>query len=283
MDGRTGEQNAQPSWIGEGFDLPIPYVERSYLPCSEDGGWATGDLCTSAADTVTVSLNGRSNILVKDGAGGYHPQNDDDGWTVGHGTGAPNGAWNGEYWVVTTTDGTRYYFGSHRYASATPADTQSALRVPVFGDDAGEECHGANYTVSYCKKGWKWLLDYVADNRANTMTFFYTKQTNYYAIHYGGREDYDRAALLDHIDYGQRVNAETGAAPAQVIFSRNQRCIPNVFCNYYMTPQYYPDTPWDQNCLASGACANNSPTFWSNERLEAVTTKVWDPGTSSYL
>jgi RHS repeat-associated protein len=281
VDGRTGETNAQPSWIGEGFDLPIPYVERSYLSCADDGQPSEA-LCTSPSDTLTVSLNGRSSTIVRGSAGQYWPAFDDDGWTITRGTGAPNNAWSGEYWLVTTTDGTRYYFGSHRVASSVTANTQSALRVPVFGDDPGEDCYSGVLSTSYCKKAWKWYLDYVVDARGNSMTYYYAKEGNNYAIHQVGREEYDQSAMLDHIDYGQRINAESAPAPAQVWFARAHRCLPNVFCNYYMTPQYYPDTPWDQHCEPSGGCANVSPTFWSYERLDAVTTKIWDAGSSSY-
>ena len=56
-----------------------------------------------------------------------------DGSRVDHLTGASNGALNGEYWKITTTDGTRYFFGLNRppgWAGGT-AETSSTWTVPV--------------------------------------------------------------------------------------------------------------------------------------------------------
>ena len=58
----------------------------------------------------------------------------DDGTTVQLLTGASNGLWNGEYWLVTTTDGTKYYFGQDHLpgGSGSDAATNSAWGVPVY-------------------------------------------------------------------------------------------------------------------------------------------------------
>ena len=224
--------------------------------------------------------------LVKDATSGvYRPESDDDGLRVDRGTGAPNGLYSGEYWAVTTTDGTRYFFGSHRVSAGNSVDTQSALRAIVYGDDAGDECYvNGVYAYSYCAQGWRWLLDYVVDARGNSMTLFYTKQLNYYGANNGASvKAYDRAALPDHIDYGQRTGTEhQSAAPARATFGRAQRCLSGVTCNFYNTPSAYPDTPWDQNCLSSGACSNWSQTFWNHERLDAVSTQVYNTANAAY-
>jgi hypothetical protein len=64
----------------------------------------------------------------------------------------------------------------------------------------------------------------------------------------------------------------------QVFFSRGVRCDTNsVNCSSW------PDTPWDQYCHPSAAsCSRYTPTFWTPSKLSAVTTRVWDPGTSAY-
>ena len=58
----------------------------------------------------------------------------EDGSRIERLTGAGNGDDNGEYWRVTTVDGTQYLFGSRPAAEST-------WTVPVFGDDADEPCH----------------------------------------------------------------------------------------------------------------------------------------------
>jgi len=40
----------------------------------------------------------------------------------------------------------------------------------------------------------------------------------------------------------------------------------------------YPDTPLDNQCLASGSCNKNSPTFWSARRLSSIQTQVYENG-----
>ena len=274
VDGRTGSANAQPSWVGEGFDLSLPYIERSYLPCGEDGHAGSGDLCWSAANTITLMFGGRSMALVKDATSGvYRPETDDSGLRVDHGLWAGCCLYQGEYWAVTTVDGTRYFFGSNRVEGSSPATTNASLKVPVFGDDPGEECYTGTFATSWCDQGWRWNLDYVQDARGNSMTVYWNKQVNHYKLNGTNLQDYDRAALPDRILYGQRVGAEqTDWAPLQVLFTRAQRCLPNVTCSWSATPSAYPDTPWDQHCEASGACSNTSPTFWSHERLDSVRT-----------
>ena len=59
---------------------------------------------------MTLSLNGLTTTLVDDPSTGWHPQND-NGDEVSLETGANNGDDDslapGEYWVITTTDGTK--------------------------------------------------------------------------------------------------------------------------------------------------------------------------------
>jgi len=67
----------------------------------------------------TGSCPWHSGILIGSGPGTWHLQND-DGTKVQLDTGGANGMRNGEYWVVTTTDGTKYYFGAnHGWSSRT--------------------------------------------------------------------------------------------------------------------------------------------------------------------
>ena len=118
MDGLTSSTNNQASWIGDGWDYSPGFIERSYESCDDNptGATKTNDNCWSDSNTLTLSLGGRTTQLVKDDATGtYHPQNDDHE-RVQYLTGAVNGAQNGEYFVVTTTDGTQYVLREERAA-----------------------------------------------------------------------------------------------------------------------------------------------------------------------
>jgi RHS repeat-associated protein len=281
VDGRSQATNNQPSWVGEGFDWWPGAIERRYKPCAADGG-TTGDQCW-ATDNAVLSLSGTGGELIRDDVTGAWRLRDDDNSVVEHLTGAVNGDDDGEYWRVTTGDGTMFYFGLNRlpgYTGTAPADktTGSAWTVPVAGNDAGEPCHGASFAASFCAQAWKWNLDYVVDTHGNTMSLYYTQQTNRYARNLTPTDavSYVRGGTLDRIDYGtdnrsgtDTVNTAT-AAPMRVVFIAADRCLTN--CADHAN---WPDTPWDQECTASPCTGKYWPTFWTTKRLSGVTTKVW--------
>ena len=51
----------------------------------------------------------------------------------------------------------------------------------MFGNNAGEPCHSATFAASCCDQAWRWNLDYVVDPHGNTMSYWYTQETNHYA------------------------------------------------------------------------------------------------------
>jgi RHS repeat-associated protein len=286
VDGRTAMTNNQGSWVGEGFSYEPGYIERRYKPCSEDGHSSKGDQCW-AWNNATIMLNGVSGELVKDG--GTWRIESDSGAMVERLTGAVNGDDNGEYWRVTTTDGTRYVFGRHRLPGWSSGDavTNSAWTVPVFGDDSGEPCHGATFADSWCQQAWRWNLDYVVDPRGNVMSYFYGKETNYYARNADttvNGTSYTRGGYLKRIEYGQRDSTIYDvAAPARIVFDVAERCLPDggVTCAAGelddSTASYWPDVPWDRNCAAGTQCeaSQTSPSFWTRKRLITITTEVY--------
>lgn len=289
IDGRVISTNNQSSWIGDGFDLEIGYVERRFIACGDDktGSNApsvTGDLCWHK-ETVSVVLNGHSGDLVKDAATGVWKLKNDDGTKVERLTGAANADVDGEHWRLTTTDGTRYYFGlEKRYATDT-ADTRSTWTVPVAGNQAGEPCHAATFAASFCTRAWRWNLDYVVDSVGNTMTYSYTPEQNAYGrANNASAVTYERGGFLSSIEYGERQGTEaTTSAPARVLFATSERCLPagTVTCAAgeltAATASSWPDTPFDQICATSAtSCPGRiAPTFFSRKRLTGVTTQVW--------
>lgn len=279
VDGEQSATNNQPSWIGEGFDLSAGYIERSYVPCSVDMGsganntTATGDLCWST-DNATLALGGHSGDLIKDGSDGnrWHLR-DDDGTFIEHLTGAGNGARGGEYWRVTTTDGTQYYFGYTASANSTWTE-------PVYGNNPGEPCHQTDFASSSCTQAWRWNLDKIVDPSGNTMTYKYAVETNKYAADDTATSPvtYDRGGYLTEIDYGTTASG-TGPAPQRVRFNTGPRCVTSSCGTHDATN--WPDTPWDQQCTGS-PCYDGSPTFWSDVMLNSVSTQLYSGTATTY-
>ncbi|MEU4337361.1 polymorphic toxin-type HINT domain-containing protein [Micromonospora lupini] len=302
VDGRQAATNNQPGAIGEGFDYSPGFIERQYKACADDmdgtanNSTKTGDLCWGPENAV-LSLNGSSVELLKGSDGKWHPRREDGSkvellTTPAYG----NGDDNDEYWKVTSTSGTQYWFGRHRLPgwSTNRPTTDSVLTVPVFGNNPGEPCHATTFAASECggkRQAWRWNLDYVQDVHGNTMSLWWQKETNYYSknLATGAPVSYDRAGYLKRIDYGtdNRDNNEYAAtspyienAPGRVEFTTSDRCLASCTTKNATT---WPDTPWDQECTsATNPCLNVSPTFWSAKRTTAVTTSAWKATTSSY-
>ncbi|WTL80298.1 RHS repeat-associated core domain-containing protein [Streptomyces sp. NBC_01518] len=301
VDGRTSSENNQTSAVGEGFGITESYIERKYGSCKEDGNDGKGDLCWKYAN-ATLVLNGKAAELVNvctdtatcdsaeksQAAGGTWRLKNDDATEVEHLTGnTSNGDDNGEYWKVTTTDGTQYYFGKHRLPGwsdhGTDADdpvTNSTWTAPVFGDDAGEPCHDTTYASSSCPQAWKWNLDYVVDTHGNAMSYWYGKEINNYAKN--GVADpatgYDRAGYLKRIDYGLRsTSIYTKPAAQQVSFDYAQRCVASDCSSLTSdTKANWPDVPFDLICADGKACTGKiGPSFFTRYMLTDVTTSVW--------
>ncbi|MFE1443607.1 polymorphic toxin-type HINT domain-containing protein [Streptomyces sp. NPDC058739] len=298
VDGRTSATSGQPSWVGEGFDVPNSYIERSYASCDDDGQNDKMDLCWKEHN-ASVVLNGKSSPLIKD-ANGWHLKHD-DGEKVTLATGAVNGddgdtgtgGDQGEHWTITATDGTQYVFGKNRLPGwsdhGTAADdpvTNSVWVVPVFGDDTGEPGYSAGTTFANRAKlqAWRWNLDYVVDPHGNVTSHWYSKEGNYYAKNAstGNGTYYHRGGWLNRIDYGQRSDSVyTKPAAARVKFTVAERCIPvsgGESCTSLTSTNKaaWPDVPFDQICAASTVCTDrNAPSFFTRKRLTDVTTQVY--------
>ncbi|MGW7207582.1 ricin-type beta-trefoil lectin domain protein [Streptomyces sp. NPDC054837] len=309
VDGRTSVTNNQASWIGDGWDYSPGSIERSYRTCSDDtGGDAnnashkTGDLCWGSNNAV-LNLGGSTTELVRaDGGDNDNPNDDtaDDSsaqWVTANGDGTKvehlfdtdlaNGDNSGEYWRVTTRDGTQYYFGLNKLPGWSTGDetTDSVLTVPVAGNQPDEPCYAASFKDSFCKQAWRWNLDYVVDTRDNAMSLWWYREGNYYAQN----EDYDspayyhRGGFLDRIEYGQRKDALFSAEPvAMVDFFTAERCFAEdgltctdaAFASRDSSRyRIWYDTPANLYCATSDRnCYVGSPTFFSRKRLSSLAT-----------
>lgn len=285
VDGRTAATNNQASWVGDGWDLWSGYVERSYKSCGQDQNDGanntdkkTGDACWGT-DNATISLNGSATTLIKDATSGKWHLQSDDGSRVEHLTGASNGDNDGEYWKVTTNDGTQYFFGRNRLPGWASGDTEtkSTWTEPVFGNDPGEDCHATAFSDSSCTQAWRWNLDYVVDTHGNAVSYSYTPETGYYgrASVASDKTSYIRGGWMKEVDYGfTDGHAYDTSAADRVTFTVADRCSPNSTCDTSHTASW-PDTPWDQECLASTCTDKYSPVFFTGKMLTTITTQVW--------
>jgi RHS repeat-associated protein len=298
VDGETSGANTQGGMAGDGWDYSPGFIERSYQSCSQDSAATAaeaGDECWGGYN-ATLSLGGRSGILVKDGSSGTWHLQGDDGTQVQLLQGAANGVWNGEYWLVTTGDGTKYYFGQNHLPGGSGSDgaTNSAWGVPVYNPGSSDPCFTAGSgSSSECQMGWRWNLDYVVDPAGNLTVYDYQKETNYYqmggATGGGTLTQYVRAGFPVQVSYGWLLKdaiAGTQSA-ARVDFGYSQRCTGSQSeCSSFTNlnsgnSSDWPDTPFDQICGSSGSCTNVSPTYFSTYMLTSVTSKVLKSGTWS--
>lgn len=280
VDGRTASSNNQSSQLGEGWDNDSAYIERGYVTCKDVGVAGKYDLCWKT-DNAHLVLNGSSAELIKRSDGTWRLSTD-DGSRVRRltSTAAGNQDNDKEYWELTTSDGTRYYFGRTAIPDQT-GDPQSVWWVPVNGNDSGEPCYGSGttYATRFCKQAWRWNLDYVVDPSGNAMSYWYSSENNYYAknqVASPGTE-YIRGGRLTRIDYGLRAGS-TAAAPFQVAFTGAVRCLAATGCDTYSKAKW-PDTPYDQICASTATCTGKfAPSFFTRYRLCNITTKVRKAG-----
>lgn len=312
LDGRVSSTNNQSSWVGDGWDMTSGFVERRYVPCSEDrdvvsgrtpnnASRKTGDLCWDS-DNAFLVFNGTSSALVKDdvttttNAIEWRPEAD-DGTRVRQ-FGRPTGdaaktdaGWAEEYWEVTTTDGTTYFFGKdERFAGDTLAQN-SRWTVPVYSNHSNEPGYNSEFAQSGRQMGWRFNLDYVRDTSDNTMTYRYASESNRYGANNntGATRSYTRGGTLDWISYGTRAGSEpaeaNGAgAPYVVDFAVAERCLDTpANCetgDRDTSAVRWHDTPVDLECTSTTNCPDvRSPAFFSTKRLTNVVTKVNVGGT----
>ncbi|MFI6617766.1 ricin-type beta-trefoil lectin domain protein [Streptomyces sp. NPDC050528] len=300
VDGRTAVSSPQASWVGEGWEYDPGHIERRYRTCKDDredtdGGAApnntakknrTSDLCWVSYNAV-MSLRGKTVELVRVGDTDVYRPQDDDGTRIERKTGGDNGDDNGEYWIVTTTDGTRYFYGLNKVGGGH-ADTSSVFTVPVFGNHPDEPCHAAAFADSRCDQAWQWGLDKVVDVHGNAMILNWQPETNYYAANkkFKNPVKYVRGGYPTSIEYGLR-SADLTKPSARVLLNAAERCLetdgscaPAKFDDTKNPASYRPwwDTPGNLNCKSGSKLCPAFPSFWTRTRLASVTTEAARPG-----
>ncbi|MFE3403141.1 RHS repeat-associated core domain-containing protein [Streptomyces anulatus] len=292
IDGRTSNTNNQGSMLGEGFDLNASYIERKYGSCDDDGQNDKPDQCWKY-ENASLVLNGKATELVKDDTSGVWRLKNDDASRVTHETGAANGDGGddivggkgdgkGEYWKVTTGDGTVYTFGLNKLPGAGTERTNSVWTVPVFGDDSGEPGYssGTGFSGRAKTQAWRWNLDLVTDVHGNASTYWYKADTNHYAKNGDKTElaEYTRGGYIQEIKYGLRSDALfTGNASGKVDFDYSERCTADDCSSLTEdTAKRWPDVPFDAICTAAETeCLATGPSFFTRKMLTGINTSVW--------
>ncbi|MFI6003982.1 RHS repeat-associated core domain-containing protein [Streptomyces sp. NPDC051366] len=300
IDGKTSARNSQSSWIGDGWSYGAGFIERSYKPCKYSGIKDSGDSCW-AGFNATLSLGSHTGQLVR-GSDGVYRLESDDGTKIERLTGATNDLWEGEYFKVTTTDGTAYYLGlNHAPGTSGDSATNSAWGLPVYHPKSGDPCYSAaKGNASQCDKqlGYRFNLDFAVDPNGNVQRYEYATESNYYNMGFGqvAKTDgggtltkYTRAGYLTRISYGYKLaDAVASKDPAaRINFATKQRCTTSdAVCKESnlskSTAKNWPDVPYDINCPSTyktkgegdDVCRFGSPTFWSTNRLKDITTQV---------
>ncbi|MBB2939394.1 RHS repeat-associated protein [Amycolatopsis bartoniae] len=289
VDGLTSSTNNQASWLGDGWDYSPGYIERSYQTCHQNptGSTQTWDNCWTANNVVTLSLAGKTTTLVKDDTTGrYHPQNDSNE-RVEYKTGGVNGSQGGEYFIVTASDGTQYYFGLNQlpgYVTGN-AQTNSVWTEPVYSTSSSADepagCYNTSFAQSFCQLAYRWNLDYVVDPHSDVVSYFYNKENNFYAADLGttatAASGYTRGGYLTSIQYGQQAGAVYTTSPAaKVVFNVTGRCNTTSGCaassETTANSSSWPDVPFDLNCASGASCSAQSPSFWTENALGSIQT-----------
>ncbi|WP_211589064.1 FG-GAP-like repeat-containing protein, partial [Allorhizocola rhizosphaerae] len=283
----VGRDTGGTMWVWQGTGRPgLPQFGPVHYNASKDQCWRLPN--------ATMVLDGRSVELVLDDATGVWKPSDDGATRVEQ---VNDG--NGEWWKVTTADGTQYHFGRNKLPGWQAGDRETASRwvVPVFANHSAEPCLDAGtFGSSWCHQPWRWNLDYVVDVHGNSMSYWYARETNNVSLfdNPGAVAVYDRGGYLDRIEYGTRTGSGAtresrpdAVPPAAVRFAYAERCWGTCWMGtpWYSDPvsQNWYDTPWDLQCGTTNCPNSMAPSYFTAFRLVGVYTQTRDAASSSYL
>lgn len=291
VDGLTSGDHAQVPGVGVGWSLSEAYIEHQFGPCAVPGHpWDGDDLCHKG-EFYRIVLNGHASDLVKDadatagapsGVSVFRLRSDPN-WRVEQRVGSfANGDHEKHFWRVMTPDGTRYEFGRGYVDRPGGREfTDSVWTVPVFARYVGRPCYATPYWDAWCDQAWRWNLDRVTDTSNNTISYFYEKEINHYAMLQGyAIKPYTRGGFLDRVEYSTRMSSNVDQVPrARTKLVWENRCTARV--NGSLNPSgtcpavslanaaSYPDVPVDLMCTEV-SCDDWGPSFFSTKLLREV-------------
>jgi hypothetical protein len=286
VDGLTSHENHQSSPVGLGWDMQVPFIEQRLKPCTNSG--LVGNMCW-AGGVSTLSMGGKASRLVylfstSDGSRDTFRESADSGYRVERafaGSGNPNGDAGGVYWKVTTTDGTKYYFGRQN-AEWSTSPNNSTLTEPMYAQSSSDACW--SNSGHKCDLAYRWNLAYVIDPVGNLQTYQWSKDRYAYGVSgSASAQQYDGAAYLTSVSYGWTTgNATTTPAPQRVDLTYRWRC-DYVGCRAPVphdgSAANYPEIPLDVRCSSiASSCSQGptSPAFFFLKKLETVTSTYYN-------
>ncbi|MDD5111665.1 MAG: toxin TcdB middle/N-terminal domain-containing protein, partial [Candidatus Altiarchaeota archaeon] len=125
------------SWVGLGWDVGLSYVQR-------DVNYTPSNL---SDDKFNLFLNGQSFELVYVPSDGRYHTSIESYLYIENKSGSVNNT-KGDYWVVRTTDGTKYRFGYYNNSEAVCSNRDYVTR---WGLDEIEDMHGNHIYFNYSK------------------------------------------------------------------------------------------------------------------------------------
>ena len=275
VDGMRSDRNNQPGPIGTGWSLGAGgSITRHFNVTCTNGTTQIQDPCP-LDNEYSLTLNGTGSRLVRDSGNSYRLENDPMWRIARKTTGTVDKESHGEFWVVTTPDGTKYEFGT---------TDESLDHVPVYtANQPGPSCAGhedpawQGSITHVCYKAWRWNLSKVTDTFGNQMTFHYNQELDWYRVRTFSsvKGEVVRASHLEEIRYAF-VN---GSPRAKVFFNYEVRCKDPESVTNCDADNDLVDTPVDLACRASdSSCTNAYPSYFSELALGSIQTAVLEGG-----
>jgi len=247
VDELRGTQNPQGSWVGLGWNLDLGYIarkielDRNNVP-----------LCTNEYYLV---LNGVSSKLIPIGNNEYRTE-DERYWRVQRLTTTTNRG--GDYWLVTTPDGTQYRFGY----------TDETANLPNYGSDYSAwwmVSPGCDNNPNLNTINWRWNLDQTFDSYGNAIRIQWITERNNFCFIWNSQwhcyADYNPCS-----GYDCRVIQQgyvRGGYVDQITYSW-----PNANHKISFVVADREDYPWPLDSQTAGI--QFVQTFWSKKRLQAI-------------
>lgn len=127
-------------WVGSGWEIPVTYIQRNIQYTRKD----TSD------DTFELYMEGAKHDLLYVPSDGTYHTNVESYYKIEKKTGASTDT--GEYWIVTSKNGTEYRFG--------------------YNSDSENIVSSTDPTVHFV---WRWSLDRIKDSNGNCIYFTYSE------------------------------------------------------------------------------------------------------------
>ncbi len=254
LDTLRGDLNPQASWAGLGWNLDVGYISRR-IELDEN-------FVPRYTRDFFLVLNGVSSKLIDLGGDQYRTA-DERFWRIERKSTNTNRG--GDYWLVTTMDGTQYRFG-YQDETAGGDSRESAWWM------VGSRCDG---TEALCTENWRWNLDQITDPRGNHIRFDYRVEHNNFRFYWEGERyyysDYSPCGpgedscwnwpFYDH--WVVQQGYIRGGSLEQITYSW-----PQAAYKIYFESEARTDYPINFDSQVTGI--QPVQTFWIKERLKAI-------------